>query len=690
MTSVSIRFGGEIINELSNKIPTSLFALNELIKNAYDAFSPEVTITVIPSKNKITIIDKGNGMERHDIDSLFHVSRSTKTYGKEITQDGKTRITQGSKGLGFLSAFKFGDKVIWKTCKNGEVNMFSARKSDLVSRDDVSGVEIPITTDVGKEDGTEIIISTSKEEMDDLLIELSDNKISEKLVSSIINEGFNIKLKVENKEKVLSSNGLKLFKNESEENQLFYVKYNSFKGMIEFYHLGKLINETPFDISRSDYSVNVELIVFQFQKGRNSKGISALYKRVHDNALFPLVYVNNNLFNNVMLFDPDLLRRKKSSDTLAQIIGHVLIRSESSDIEFNSDRTNFVENGLTKSLTNDLRALNELIQTKGAELKKELKKDSKLYPTGKAFPEAELCENEIKVASISIDRKKHTNFHIPSSQIGLDDYIFQVRDSKGERVDKSRVSITINDEESSSRVLNSIEEPKEVIVRYRYKDELTGLVSVELILSFEKKVSNISGKVLGNSLFTLPSAAEYKIRLETVSDLIYAIDKAYSTKKRDEYLPLIACSIRAIFEISADKVLKKQKQLISMLDVKKFTSTTKREIPDSLSKNVVQIMTLVNKNNKLRTRVSEVLDISYGTFSNLIDVRNIKLGVKLSHVGAHQSTRFLSKPKIEECADACGFFAAVCDVLVHLDKDELSALHIVKVSENDINQQFEN
>ncbi|EGQ8068357.1 histidine kinase, partial [Vibrio parahaemolyticus] len=187
MTSVSIRFGGEIINELSNKIPTSLFALNELIKNAYDAFSPEVTITVIPSKNKITIVDKGNGMERHDIDSLFHVSRSTKTYGKEITQDGKTRITQGSKGLGFLSAFKFGDKVIWKTCKNGEVNMFSARKSDLVSRDDVSGVEIPITTDVGKEDGTEIIISTSKEEMDDLLIELSDNKISEKLVSSIIN-----------------------------------------------------------------------------------------------------------------------------------------------------------------------------------------------------------------------------------------------------------------------------------------------------------------------------------------------------------------------------------------------------------------------------------------------------------------------------------------------------------------------
>ncbi|MBE8555601.1 hypothetical protein IQO02_04085 [Vibrio sp. OPT24] len=450
------------------------------------------------------------------------------------------------------------------------------------------------------------------------------------------------------------------------------------------------MNETPFDISRSDYSVNVELIVFQFQKGRNSKGISALYKRVHDNALFPLVYVNNNLFNNVMLFDPDLLRRKKSSDTLAQIIGHVLIRSESSDIEFNSDRTNFVENGLTKSLTNDLRALNELIQTKGAELKKELKKDSKLYPTGKAIPEAELCENEIKVASISIDRKKHTNFHIPSSQIGLDDYIFQVRDSKGERVDKSRVSITINDEESSSRVLNSIEEPKEVIVRYRYKDELTGLVSVEVIFSFEKKVSNISGKVLGNSLFTLPSAAEYKIRLETVSDLIYAIDKAYSTKKRDEYLPLIACSIRAIFEISADKVLKKQKQLISMLDVKKFTSTTKREIPDSLSKNVVQIMTLVNKNNKLRTRISEVLDISYGTFSNLIDVRNIKLGVKLSHVGAHQSTRFLSKPKIEECADACGFFAAVCDVLVHLDKDELSALHIVKVSENDINQQFEN
>lgn len=690
MSSVSLRFGGEIINELSNKIPSSLFALNELIKNAYDAFSPEVTITVVPSKNQITIVDKGNGMERNDIDSLFHVSRSTKTYGKEITHDGRTIITQGSKGLGFLSAFKFGDKVTWKTCKNGEINTFSVRKSDLVSRDDVSGVKIPVTTDVGKEDGTEIIISTSKEKMDELLIELSDNRISEKLVSSIISEDFNIKLNVESRKRVISSNGIKSFKNESEENQLFYVKYDSFKGKIEFYHLGRLINETLFDIGRIDYHVNVELIVFQFQKGRNSKGISDLYKRIHDNALYPLVYVNNNLFNNVMLFDPDLLRRKKSSDTLAQIIGHVLIRSESSDIEFNSDRTNFVENGLTKSLTSNLRALNELIQTKGAELKKELKKDSKLYPTGKAFPESEPHEDKIKVASISIDRKMQTKFYVPSTQIKLDDYIFQVKNSKGESLDKSSVSITINDTESSSRVLNSIEEPKEVTVRYRYKDDLTGLVSVEINLFFERKVSNISGKVFGNSLFTLPSAAEYKIRLETVSDLIYAIDKAYSTKTRDEYLPLIACSIRAIFEISAEKVQKKQKQLISILDVKKFTSTTKKEIPDSLSKNVVQIMILVNKNNKLRTRISEILDISYGTFSNLIDVRNIKLGVKLSHVGAHQSTRFLSKPKIEDCADACGFFAAVCDVLVHLDKDELNALHIVKVTENDINQQFQN
>ncbi len=101
MVSTSLKFGGKIIEELSQKIPSSLFALNELVKNSYDAFSPDVTITVIPSELKIIISDYGNGMSVDEIHSLFHISKSTKKYGCEVSQNGIKRIVQGSKGLGF-------------------------------------------------------------------------------------------------------------------------------------------------------------------------------------------------------------------------------------------------------------------------------------------------------------------------------------------------------------------------------------------------------------------------------------------------------------------------------------------------------------------------------------------------------------------------------------------------------------
>lgn len=688
MSSISIKFGGKLIEELSQKIPSTLFALNELIKNSYDAFSPEIIIQVIPSELKVIVIDKGTGMDNDDISSLFHISKSSKKYGEEVSLNGVNRVIQGSKGLGFLSAFKFGDTVEWNTCKNGIRSVFSVKKSELVALDDISGIEISVITSDGIEDGTIITVFTSKDEMDELLFDLSEEKISEKLVASILDDSFNIKLQIENKEKVFSTNKLKSFKLECEESQLFYVKYDSVKEDLEFFHKGQKIKSVPFAINRSDYSVSVELIVFYFQKGKNSKSVSKLYKRVHDNALYPLVYINKNLFNNIMIFDPDLLRKKSSGDTLAQMIGHVSLRSQSNGIEFNSDRTNFVDSSLTRNLIERLRSLNELIQTTGGELKKELKNGNDLIPTGKAIPTNKSDELKEKTASIYIDRQKPIKFYIPSEQIDLEEYIFQVKNSNGDFVAKSSVDINVEHSSLPSRVLFSIEEPCEIRVSYRYNDKVTGLVSTDVNFSFEKLVSNISAKVQDKSLFTIQSGSGYNVKVETVSDLIYAIDKAYSTRSKEEYLPLIACSIRAIFEISADKLLKAQKPLFPKLNQQLYTVETKREIKDSLLKDVVHIIALVNKNNCLKTKISDVVGMSYSTFSNLLNSSEFKVAVKNSHIGAHQSTRFLSKPKIETCADACGFFAVICDVLIKIDKSELAGFNISKVDEADLNSYF--
>ena len=108
---VPITVAGNILSELSEKIPNNIIALNELIKNAYDAFSPSVDIILDSSSKNLTIRDYGIGMDTEGIKKLFHISSSDKQYGTIISYNGTIRLTQGSKGLGFLSVFKFGKKV---------------------------------------------------------------------------------------------------------------------------------------------------------------------------------------------------------------------------------------------------------------------------------------------------------------------------------------------------------------------------------------------------------------------------------------------------------------------------------------------------------------------------------------------------------------------------------------------------
>lgn len=692
MQTVSLKFGGKLIEELSQKIPSSLFALNELIKNAYDAFSPDINITISPSKSVITITDRGVGMSEEEITSLFHLSKSTKNYGHEITNDGITRITQGSKGLGFLSAFKFGDTVKWKTHKNGKCSTFSVKKSDLVNQDDISGVQIPVTTNSCHETerGTEITISANQYEMKQLLADLNEQKIAEKLVAAIIDKSFNINLKIEDKNIHFSTNKLKPLESEGENNQLFYVEYSSIKEEIDFYHLGELVKTFPFATSFVDYSIELSLIIFSFDnKSKHSKKlISSLYKREYDDALYPLVYINRNLFNNTIIFNPDLLRKQKSSFSLPQMIGNIFINSQSEHLEFNSDRTNFVDNYLTRDLIKTLESLNDFIQKNGSKIKEKIKNEKNQLITGVAYPTTPSTTAKITTASIHIDRAKKNKFSIPSEQINLEDYIFNAKDSIGNNIEKNNIDIYVNDTKPVNNIIASIEEPCELKVSFKYNDKFTGLVSVETSLFFEKQLSNISGRSYDDSLFKIQSGSDYQISIETVSDIINAIDKAYSMKEKEQYLPLIACSIRSIFEISKDKVAKTHKKLFKNINNKNKSLNSKVH-SDILLRDAVYIIHLIKKNSKLRTKISENLNINYSILTNLLDVYELKVAIKNSHVGAHQSTRFLSKPKIQACADACGYFAVICDILIKMDENDINQLIIENFNEPEFNSYFD-
>lgn len=99
-------------------------AILELVKNAYDAQSPDVIVII--SKEQIIIEDNGIGMNRQKIlESWMHVGRSDKEY---IVGEGKTaRVLAGSKGVGRFAIARLGAKasvftkmkgqeaVLWKT-----------------------------------------------------------------------------------------------------------------------------------------------------------------------------------------------------------------------------------------------------------------------------------------------------------------------------------------------------------------------------------------------------------------------------------------------------------------------------------------------------------------------------------------------------------------------------------------------
>jgi len=86
---MNFKVAGGIIGELSEKIPSNLVALNEIIKNSYDAGAKNVSL-VFDATNKIfRITDDGLGMNEQNIQELLHISKSSKQYGELNKETGR-------------------------------------------------------------------------------------------------------------------------------------------------------------------------------------------------------------------------------------------------------------------------------------------------------------------------------------------------------------------------------------------------------------------------------------------------------------------------------------------------------------------------------------------------------------------------------------------------------------------------
>ncbi len=108
---------GHIRNIGEQSVSNKIQAVLELVKNAYDADSPDCTVTFHGTKDggrtkihKITIEDRGVGMTKGDLrDKFMKVGTGTKI--EETLSPKLGRRVSGEKGMGHYSAQRLGDQI---------------------------------------------------------------------------------------------------------------------------------------------------------------------------------------------------------------------------------------------------------------------------------------------------------------------------------------------------------------------------------------------------------------------------------------------------------------------------------------------------------------------------------------------------------------------------------------------------
>ena len=664
------KFSGSILKELSGKIPSVIIALNELIKNSYDAGANFIEIVIDSKLSNLVIKDDGEGIDREGINTLFHIGKSTKNYG---SINKYKRYTQGSKGLGFLAVFKFGRQFVeWETkTKYEEGYSFSINFDDIVKSDNITDYEVLLRKSSQKEIGTKITIKLEKEALEYLKKYFMDKENLQKILYSFQDENFKIELKIDSESysnlrkidmKNIASEYQKLrITYDSEENNIIYTPLdNSFPNKEEFFSIEKYkyINK---------FSIKFDIFIYKFpQKGIKNKKIDNLFMEPKKDKLTPLVYINDNLFNNYTLFDPEINRGIKANVALPQMIGIIKIYSNDSLLDFNSDRTNLIENSFTEEIKEFLKNINKKIQSSGAKFLKEIENKSKNEEKNTVINSKEnKKDKEIESNDIS-EKNKNPNsgtlfkvditlekdlyeIAIPSSQINLYNFIKSTQNSKGEKINYLDIKISSPAQHIEKGVLQSITSSQELKVFYEYSDPQTGLLKKAIILKFIKNTSSIKGNEKVGTLFEIPGKESYNVSYDiTVVKLINQINKL----DKNKYIEVIACSLRSIFEISVD----------CLRLSKKFEN--KIGWQGDLSNKVENIVIYLRDNQNIITEISNNTKISYNELKNILQPSFFKSYVELSNLGAHHSAKNLTTKEIEDIAKRASFFVVIVNELL--------------------------
>ena len=167
-TTYKIRPAGRHILTIGKDlIHDNYAAVMELVKNAYDADSPDVQVefTMSPLRGgySIVISDHGHGMSKDDIINKWMVPSTQDKHIRRKSPSGRTM--QGSKGVGRYAASILGTDLLLETVSvAGEKTTAHFVWKDFESAEYLDDVEISLeTTEVSEPSGTRLTISGDDE-----------------------------------------------------------------------------------------------------------------------------------------------------------------------------------------------------------------------------------------------------------------------------------------------------------------------------------------------------------------------------------------------------------------------------------------------------------------------------------------------------------------------------------------------
>lgn len=637
---ISVRFHGGIINTLTKELPNDAVAFRELIKNAYDASADSVEIKLDTKSRILTIEDDGDGMDISGMRNLFHLGQSRKQYGSvfESSRSKETRFVQGSKGIGFLSAMHFGSNVTWFSAKEGQyVHSISCDREALKALDDLSKAEIIPQQSSIKKRGTKVVIELDEYHYSNVCKYINNYEWRSKLANTFRQSKLKISFIVDNE--ALDFELFDGFKKRNEKHHYFYVRFCSEKNRVEIYNESHLVDNFPFseDWPESSLSISGEIIILKLSNSIRVKQISNLFVN-KDKSLTPLLYINDNLFEDYSLFNPDILRKQKSGQSLPQMIGYIDITCDSPDLDYNPDRTKFVENSLTDFIQSTLEKLNINIQKRASSYKNKPESHLKI-----GFP---IPQSNFSPACIMVVEKKE--YKIPSPQIDLRTLILSATNSEGASIDITKIEILVNGESIASNILESQLSSGCIDVDFLYNDANTKRIANHSKLIFKAEKQPKIQKQLLEFALKDPCTTYMKVcaRLNSELNKIFAAQKESCNE-------VYACSLRSVFELSAASI---RSTTLLPKDVRE-----KAKIEDLIG----HIAALFTTDNKLKEQITKNSDIDFHTLGNLTKEEFVK-AYKLSNRGAHKSSAYLTGSQISDIAKEASIFSYLVNVILNV------------------------